>query len=66
VSLTRLPGVFALNKKLSTRDHFQRFSVIELASMVMLPEIGRDPQFVSARALDMPYKMRWNIEVDFR
>ncbi|HEY8856233.1 MAG TPA: IS4 family transposase, partial [Rugosibacter sp.] len=26
----------------------------------------RDPQFVSARALDTLYKMRWNIEVDFR
>ena len=26
----------------------------------------RDPKFVSARALGTLYKMRWNIEVDFR
>lgn len=26
----------------------------------------RDPKFVSARALDTLYRMRWNIEVDFR
>ena len=26
----------------------------------------RDPQFVTARSLDTLYKMRWNIEVDFR
>ena len=32
----------------------------------MLVTTLRDPQFVSARALDALYKMRWNIEVDFR
>ena len=38
---------------------------VEVKGRILVTTL-RDPQFVSARALGALYKMRWNIEVDFR
>lgn len=38
---------------------------VEVKGRILVTTL-RDPQFASAHALDRLYKMRWNIEVDFR
>ena len=57
-------------KTMSAEDYarypeFLSMREVEVNGRILVTTL-RDPKFVSARALGALYKMRWNIEVDFR